>query len=199
MPSKKEKKRKITIKAKASAKNIVNINIGKGKSTPKRTAKVVKGISHSSPTIYSPAPTPFYVSAPQASPYSMFQETSADFRRNMATSRANSIQQEILPLPNSSVPSGSFVDTPATREFTNTDIPDSITRLTFVEERPAAAVKRVRKSQKQIAQDRARMLGISTAGTLTEINERIGAFTREEQIVGMAKEMIKGGGKDPFV
>jgi hypothetical protein len=47
------------------------------------------------------------------------------------------------------------------------------------------------------------MLGISSAGTLTEINERIGAFTREEEIVGMAKEMIKGGKeinkKDPFV
>jgi len=147
MPKKQTKKsvKKTTIKSKASAKSIVNINIGKStKPSVKRTAKVVKGVSHVSPTIYSPAPTPFYVSAPQASPYSMFQETSADFRRNMATSRANAIQQEYLPLPSNSVPSGSFVDTPATREFTNTDAPDSFTRLTFVEEEPAAVVRRGR-------------------------------------------------------
>jgi hypothetical protein len=199
MPPKKEKKRKITIKAKASAKSIVNINIGKGKSTPKRTAKVVKGISHSSPTIYSPAPTPFYVSAPQASPYSMFQETSADFRRNMATSTANSIQQrEILPLPISSIPSGSFVDTPATREFTNTDVPDSITRLTFVEE-PAAVERRGRPKgtdpKIQQSKDEARRV-LDRMGIPYRTSDSLGSLQAKYREAVSGLTLMK---KDPFV
>jgi hypothetical protein len=199
MPKKQKSVKKTTARVKASAKSIVNINIGNGKSAPKRPAKkaeVVQNVIRTSPTIYNPAPTPFQISAPQPKPFSSAAEIAEEVKRLVRTNYETAVQQrEILRLPGSAIPTGSFVVEP---QFNNMEVPTSFSQL----ETPPQ-VKRVRKSQKQIAQDRARMMGLSTAGTLTEINERIGAFTREEEIVGMAKEMIKGGKeinkKDPFV
>jgi hypothetical protein len=204
MPKKQKSVKKTTARVKASAKSIVNINIGRGKSAPKRQpkkAEVVQNVIRTSPTIYNPAPTPFQISAPQPKPFSSATEIAEEVRRLGRADYERAVQQrEILRLPGSAVPTGAFVVEP---QFNNMEVPTSFSQLETPQIETPAQVKRVRKSQKQIAQDRARMLGISTAGTLTEINERIGAFTREEEIVGMAKEMIKGGKeinkKDPFL
>jgi hypothetical protein len=75
------------------------------------------------------------------------------------------------------------------------EVPTSFTQL---ETTPA----RKQITPKQRAQDRARMMGLSTMGTTSEILQRIGRvegrFEREEEIVGMAKGLLQQK-KDPFL
>ena len=146
MPPKKDKKqksvKKTTARVKASAKSIVNINIGKGKSAPKRPAKkaeVVQNVIRTSPTIYNPAPTPFQISAPQPKPFSSAAEIAEEVKRLVRTDYERAVQQpEILRLPGSAIPTGSAVVEP---QFNNMEVPTSFTEL---ETTPARTEKRGR-------------------------------------------------------
>ena len=197
MPKKQKSVKKTTARVKASAKSIVNINIGKGKSAPKRPVKkaeVVQNVIRTSPTIYNPAPTPFQISAPQPKPFSSAAEIAEEVKRLVRTNYETAVQQrEILRLPGSAIPTGSAVVEP---QFNNMEVPTSFSQL----ETPPARKKQI--TPKQRAQDKARMMGLSTIGTTSEILQRIGRvegrFEREEEIVGMAKEMLQQK-KDPFV
>lgn len=135
MAPKKDKKRKskggVRAKAKATAKSIVNINIGgksSRKSAPKRQPKQVT--VQTSPTIYTPAPTPFYVT-PNASkspaPISSAAEIAQELRRLEKTSIETAIQpREIVGAPPTALPTGAFNVEP---QFNNMDIPNSFTEL----------------------------------------------------------------------
>jgi hypothetical protein len=142
-----QKKRKTVVKskAKAVAKNVnkININIGKTsqkKSAPKKATIVQNMPVQTSPTIYNPAPTPFYVSQPQPKPYSTFQETISQAKREDKEIIANAVQERVIPIPTMSVPSGSVIDTPASRQFTNTDTESSFTRLSYSPAEPITIV-----------------------------------------------------------
>jgi len=176
MAPKKDKKRKskvsIKTKAKATAKSIVNINIGgKGKSPRKSVSKQVT--VQTSPTIYTPAPTPFYVT-PNASnssaPISSAAEIAQELRRLEKTSIETAIQPRV--------------------DFS---IAEPITAEAIVAEASAeeTKAKQQRVGSRMKAVSRAQSLGLSTEGNTAQINERIGAFTREGEIVGIAKGMIK--------
>ena len=188
MPKKQKSVKKTTARVKASAKSIVNINIGKGKSAPKRPAKkaeVVQNVIRTSPTIYNPAPTPFQISAPQPKPFSSAAEIAEEVKRLVRTDYETAVQQrEILRLPGSAVPTGAFVVEPLTAE--------AIVAEASAEE---TKKKQQRVGSRMKAVSRAQSLGLSTEGTTEQINQRIGAFTEREEIVGIAKGMLKQGGK----
>lgn len=185
MPKKQKSVKKTTARVKASAKSIVNINIGKGKSSSKRPAKkaeVVQNVIRTSPTIYNPAPTPFQISAPQPKPFSSAAEIAQELRRLEKTSIETAIQPRV-----------------------DLSIAEPITAEAIVAEASAeeTKAKQQRIGSRMKAVSRAQSLGLSTEGTTAQINERIGAFTREGEIVGIAKGMLKQGKeitkKDPFV
>lgn len=182
MAPKKDKKRKskggvkAKAKAKATAKTTVNINIGGKGKTPRKSAPKQVTVQ-TSPTIYTPAPTPFYVS-PNASnssaPISSAAEIAQELRRLEKTSIETAIQPRV--------------------DFS---IAEPITAEAIVAEASAEETKakqqRVGSRMKAVA--RAQSLGLSTEGTTAQIWERIGAFTKEGEIVGIAKGMLKQGGK----
>ena len=121
----------VKAKAKAVAKNVVNINIGnkssKRKSAPKKAAVVQNMPIHTSPTIYNPAPTPFQISAPQPPPISSATEVAQEFNRLMKTREATAIQpRDIMELPHSALPSGAFEVAP---QFNNMEVPSSFSQL----------------------------------------------------------------------
>jgi hypothetical protein len=149
MPKKQKSVKKTTARVKASAKSIVNINIGKGKSTPKPTvpsakrpskkAEIVQNVIRTSPTIYNPAPTPFQISAPQPKPFSSAAEIAEEVKRLVRTDYERAVQQpEILRLPGSAIPTGSSVVEP---QFNNMEVPTSFSQL---ETTPARTEKRGR-------------------------------------------------------
>lgn len=179
MAPKKEKKRKgkvsIKAKAKATSKSIVNINIGgKGKSQRKSAPKQVT--VQTSPTIYTPAPTPFYITpnpSQSPAPISSAAEIAQELRRLEKTSIETAIQPRV----------DFSIAEPVTAE--------AIVSEAFAEETKA---KQQRVGSRMKAVSRAQSLGLSTEGTTAQITERIGAFTREGEIVGIAKGMLKKGG-----
>jgi hypothetical protein len=185
MPKKQKSVKKTTARVKASAKSIVNINIGRGKSAPKRQpkkAEVVQNVIRTSPTIYNPAPTPFQISAPQPKPFSSAAEIAEEVKRLVRTDYERAVQQpEILRLPGSAIPTGASVVEP---QFNNMEVPTSFTELETPQLQTPEKKKQL--TPKQKAQDKARMLGLSTVGTLAEINERIGSFLERAR-------------KDPFM
>jgi len=131
MPKKQKSVKKTTARVKASAKSIVNINIGnKSKSAPKRQpkkAEVVQNVIRTSPTIYNPAPTPFQISAPQPKPFSSAAEIAEEVKRLVRTDYERAVQQpEILRLPASAIPTGSAVVEP---QFNNMEVPTSFSQL----------------------------------------------------------------------
>ena len=178
MAPKKDKKRKSKggVKAKATAKTTVNINIGGKGKTPRKSAPKQVTVQ-TSPTIYTPAPTPFYVT-PNASnssaPISSAAEIAQELRRLEKTSIETAIQPRV--------------------DFS---IAEPITAEAIVAE---ASAEETKKKQQRVgsrmkAVSRAQSLGLSTEGTTEQINQRIGAFTEREEIVGIAKGMLKQGGK----
>ena len=180
MAPKKDKKRKskggVKAKAKATAKTTVNINIGSKGKTPRKSAPKQVTVQ-TSPTIYTPAPTPFYVT-PNASnssaPISSAAEIAQELRRLEKTSIETAIQPRV--------------------DFS---IAEPITAEAIVAE---ASAEETKKKQQRVgsrmkAVSRAQSLGLSTEGTTEQINQRIGAFTEREEIVGIAKGMLKQGGK----
>lgn len=214
-----QKKRKTVVKskAKAVAKNVnkISINIGnkssKRKSAPKKATVVQNMPVHTSPTIYNPAPTPFYVSQPQPKPYSTFQETISQAKREDKEIIANEIQPRVIPtLLSSSPPSGSFVSSPALSEFSNLETPDNFSQLrtppTILElSSPSSQRPPIRQppSNTEIAKQEARR-------TIDTMNERYGFNIRyskrdsltalqakiQEQLAQIQREPLK---KDPFV
>ena len=146
MPKKQTKKsvKKTTGKVKASAKSIVNINIGnKSKSAPKRQpkkAEVVQNVIRTSPTIFNPAPTPFQISAPQPKPFSSAAEIAEEVRRLGRADYERAVQQvDIIGGPTTAIPTGAFVTSP---QFNNMEVPTSFTQL---ETTPVMAEARVSK------------------------------------------------------
>lgn len=197
-----QKKRKTVVKskAKAVAKNInkISINIGKSSQRKPKKATVVQNMPiQTSPTIYSPAPTPFYVSAPQAKPYSTFQETIAQAKRDDKEMVVAAIPPRIIStLPSSAPPSGSFVSTPSTNEFSNLEIPNTFSQQ-LATPTTAQKPKQQRISARQRVVNEALEMGIFVGehDTKDQIQQKI-AEKRLDQLRGMPMEMMK---KDPFV
>jgi hypothetical protein len=186
MPPKKDKKKKVKKPAKKSAvsqSQNITVNISKGTRVPKK-ASVVQNMPIRTPSIFNPAPTTFQISAPQPKPYSSAKEIAEEVTRLVRTDYERAVQQpNIMRLPSSELPTGSSVVEP---QFNNMEVPTSFTQL----ETPPARKKQI--TPKQRAQDRARMMGLSTIGTTSEILQRIGRFEREEEIVGMAQGTRQG-------
>lgn len=199
MPKKQKSVKKTTARVKASAKSIVNINIGKGKSAPKRPAKkaeVVQNVIRTSPTIYNPAPTPFQISAPQPKPFSSAAEIAEEVKRLVRTNYETAVQQpEILRLPGSAIPTGSAVVEP---QFNNMEVPTSFTEL---ETTPARTEKRGRPKGADIkiqqSKEEARRL-LDRMGIPYRISDSLGTLEAKAR-EGIATQGITMMKKDPFV
>jgi len=180
MPPKKDKKKKIKKPAKKSAvsqSQNITVNISKGTRGPKKASLIQNMPLRPSPSIFNPAPTPFQISAPQPTPFSSANEIAQELRRLVRTDIATAVQErDIIGGPRTALPTGSSVVEP---QFNNMEVPTSFTELETPE-------KKKKLTPKQKAQDKARMLGLSTVGTVAEINERIGAFLERAR-------------KDPFL
>lgn len=193
-PKKPVKKPRVSVKAKATARSIVNINLGKTTRKPTRKPAPRQGMSiQTSPTIYSPAPTPFYVSNPsQSAPISSAAEIAQELRRLEKTRIETAIQgRDFMTLPSSALPSGSSMVAP---QFNNMEVPNSFTMVEAIVMEATAEetkAKQQRVGSRMKAVERARSLGLSVDGTTAQINERIGAMAREGEIVTAAKGMIK--------
>lgn len=189
-----QKKRKTVVKskAKAVAKNInkISINIGKSSQRKPKKATVVQNMPiQTSPTIYSPAPTPFYVSAPQAKPYSTFQETIAQAKREDKEMVVAAIPPRIIStLPSSAPPSGSFVSTPSTNEFSNLEIPNTFSQQLATPERKI--------TPNEIAKQQARAV---LEGLGIRWNKRDSLVALQAKITQALAEQERGMKKDPFV
>jgi hypothetical protein len=202
MPPKKDKKRKskvsIKTKAKATAKSIVNINIGgKGKSPRKSVSKQVT--VQTSPTIYTPAPTPFYVT-PNASqspaPISSAAEIAQELRRLEKTSIETAIQpREFLRGPTTALPTGAFE---VNSQFNNMEVPTSFTQL---ETTPARTEKRGRPKGADIkiqqSKEEARRV-LDRMGIPYRESDSLGTLQTKyrDAVSGLA---LMGSKKDPFV
>jgi hypothetical protein len=200
MPPKKDKKRKskvsIKTKAKATAKTTVNINIGgKGKSPRKSAPKQVT--VQTSPTIYTPAPTPFYVTpntSNSSAPISSAAEIAQELRRLEKTSIETAIQpREFLRAPTTALPTGAFE---VNSQFDNMEVPTSFTQL---ETTPARTEKRGRPKGADIKIQQSKE-------EARRVLDRMGIPYRESDSLGTLqakyREAVSGLAlmkKDPFV
>ena len=199
MPKKQKSVKKTTARVKASAKSIVNINIGKGKSAPKRPAKkaeVVQNVIRTSPTIYNPAPTPFQISAPQPKPFSSAAEIAEEVKRLVRTDYETAVQQrEILRLPSSAIPTGSAVVEP---QFNNMEVPTSFTELETPPARTKSKAGRPKGADIKIQQSKeeARRL-LDRMGISYRNSDSLGTLEAKAR-EGIATQGITMMKKDPF-
>ena len=199
MPKKQKSVKKTTAKVKASAKSIVNINIGKGKSAPKRPAKkaeVVQNVIRTSPTIYNPAPTPFQISAPQPKPFSSAAEIAEEVKRLVRSDYERAVQQpEILRLPGSAIPTGSAVVEP---QFNNMEVPTSFTELETTPARTKSKAGRPKGADIKIQQSKeeARRL-LDRMGIPYRNSDSLGTLEAKAR-EGIATQGITMMKKDPF-
>ena len=203
MAPKKDKKRKskggVKAKAKATAKTTVNINIGgKGKTSRKSAPKQVT--VQTSPTIYTPAPTPFYVT-PNASnssaPISSAAEIAQELRRLEKTSIETAIQpREIVGAPPTALPTGAFEVAP---QFNNMEVPTSFTQLETTPARTKSKAGRPKGPDVQIQQSKEEA---------RRVLDRMGIPYRESDSLGTLQAKYRdavsglaliGSKKDPFV
>lgn len=206
MPKKQKSVKKTTAKVKASAKSIVNINIGRGKSSSKPTvpsakrpakkAEVVQNVIRTSPTIYNPAPTPFQISAPQPKPFSSATEIAEEVKRLVRTDYERAVQQpEILRLPASAIPTGSSVVEP---QFNNMEVPTSFTELETTPARTKSKAGRPKGADIKIQQSKeeARRL-LDRMGIPYRNSDSLGTLEAKAR-EGIATQGITMMKKDPF-
>ena len=200
MPKKQTKKsvKKSTGKVKASAKSIVNINIGnksKRAAAPKKATVVQNMPIRSSPTIYNPAPTPFYISAPQPAPISSATEVAQEFNRLKKATEKTAVQPiDIMELPNTALPSGAFEVAP---QFNNMEVPTSFSQLETTPITPAKKGGRPRGADPKIQQSKEEA---------RRVLDRMGIPYRDSDSLGTLqakyREAVSGLSlmkKDPFV
>lgn len=171
-------------KAKATVNTNIKINIGntdkknKKRKAVRRKATVVQNIPlQTSPTIYNPAPTPFYVTSPNTPPPMTYANVVAqDLKRDEKTKIATTVQQpQIIDItPQMGQPSGSMVDSPALEQFSNLEIPMNINNVIedFFYTSPPPIKK---KTRKQLLIEQANRLGIKvlTSDTIKRLEEKI--------------------------